>query len=97
MTLWDSFARLDLGWMGKAVEKTPSFQGTDLNLYPEWLSSPRTIGTQKRSGIEHWQTLGVGRSCLSDIGFFFLNKRVLPDCPDYWLTKHQLIRCSNYI
>lgn len=74
LTLWDSFIRLDLGWMGKAGGKTPSFQGTDLNLHPDWLSSPRTIGTQKRSWVEHWQTLGVGRSCRQTLDFSFSTK-----------------------
>lgn len=60
---------------------TPSFQGTDLNLYPDWLSSPRTIGTQKRSAG----------------GFLFVKESVLPGHPDYCLTRHQLTRCSSYI
>lgn len=82
---------------GKAGGKTDSFQGTDLYRYGDWLSSPRTIGTPEEVRAGAPADSGSRQKLFPDIGFLFLEERVLPDYPDYSLTRHQLTRSSNYI
>lgn len=62
---WASLVRLALGRMETVWGETDLFQGTDPYPYGDLPSSPRTIGPQKRTGVEHWQieTLGLRRSC----------------------------------